>query len=741
MKMKQLRRFSKFLVVGGRLCLLSLFFFAERSPALWAQTNVRGWYADGQVWIVWEAAAPLPETYAIYASPAPFTHTNDAVQVGRLFLFEYGPGALREQVDSAATFRIPDGQGGIYQLADNEGLFVATPHQAGALWFAVAPWGETAVTPGVNLTQTAVPFQYDPAGDPVECHLQATFPSPFAAGFICYAFYLWADGRQNQWDNRPDFPVMANEAKNGMPSLFLVSVPVDLDTTTAVPLTIWLHGGGGTARQSLAGSRAIVNINPEIGILVAHNDDLLGWRGDTPPYPDQPSWHFGWRKNWDPFNPDNFPTAPDTVVNYTQRRYRWIDQWLIGHYPIDPNRININGHSMGSAGATALAKVYPGHYASATIFNNGFGGPVNDEAVATFGPTDAHYPTNLVNRTGQTVDFPAVFNLLDNCSPERDLPLFRAYCGKNDYNDAMMWDAYVVENYRKADSLGMGMQLYWSERTHDIGGPGDHWAYGNGPTEQTLRDNVAYEEAWLRSDVSFPAFFNHRLDPNNNDPGDGTPGTGPAGVGDDWGTWGGYHLWNPQTLTDEPGEWAINALLAGFLFEFANDGCSDNALTADMAIRKPRNFKPAPGKILHWSVSATSNPQVFQTGTTVVQADSLVVIPGVELAKSNYDFRRIRVQDLSVSAAQPGGDDFFSISKIEPNPAATTAGLTVFVKNETTAEISATGAGGRVFSLQTRLLAGENHVSLAAFDAAPGGFYVVEIRAGGRRQALKWIKM
>ncbi len=247
-------------------------------------------------------------------------------------------------------------------------------------------------------------FGYDPLNDPVECHLQATFPSPFATGFTCFAFYMWADGRQNQWDNRPDFPVMANAAKR-----HAQPVPGQRaqraghhDRRTAHHL---LHGGGGIARQSLAGSRAIVNINPETGILVAQNDDLLGWRLSVPPNPEQPSWHFGWRKNWDPFNPDNAPTTPDTVVNYTQRRYIWIDERLIKHFNIDPNRININGHSMGSAGSTALAKVYPRHYASATIFNNGFGGPVNDEAVATFGPTADNYPTNLLNRAGQTVGF------------------------------------------------------------------------------------------------------------------------------------------------------------------------------------------------------------------------------------------------------------------------------------------------------------------------------------------------
>ena len=36
-----------------------------------AQTAIRAHYDNGQVWVVWEASAPLPETFAIYGSDAP----------------------------------------------------------------------------------------------------------------------------------------------------------------------------------------------------------------------------------------------------------------------------------------------------------------------------------------------------------------------------------------------------------------------------------------------------------------------------------------------------------------------------------------------------------------------------------------------------------------------------------------------------------------------------------------------
>ncbi|HUR30360.1 MAG TPA: hypothetical protein VMZ69_02950, partial [Saprospiraceae bacterium] len=280
--------------------LLTLFILI--SSTSFSQSNVRAWYADGQVFVVWTYDTPIEEAYAIYASPSSFTSTSDANLIGRPFFFEYAGYGLKDNLmDTTATYKIPDGSGGTYQLNLSEGLFVFTPHQNGSLFFAVTKLGTGSVTPGQNITSTTVPFTFDPINDPVECHLQRPFLSPFTSGYLCLAYCMWSDGRQNHWEGRPDFPIMANVHKNGMPSLFLVSAPFDLDTTVAFPLSVWLHGGGGLARQSLAGSRAELDISPDLGILVAHDDKMYGYRGAQGPHPDEPTWHFGYRKNYDPF--------------------------------------------------------------------------------------------------------------------------------------------------------------------------------------------------------------------------------------------------------------------------------------------------------------------------------------------------------------------------------------------------------------------------------------------------------
>lgn len=711
------------------------------SALLHAQTNIKAWAADGQVWVVWEASTPLPETYAIYASPTSFTTTGDATLVGRLFREEYGPSALRSQVDTSSTYRIPGSNGGAYQLAQNEALFVYTPHQTGALYFAVAPWGETVVVPGMNITDDAVPFPYSPASDPVECHLQQTFISPFDGNYICFAFYMWADGRQNQWENRPDFPVMANGAKNGMPSFFIVSVPMELDTTVPFPLTVWLHGGGGTARQSIAGSRQDIHLNPQQGILLAHNDDLFGMVFNTFLGKEGVSRHFGWRKHYDPFTGDP-PLETDTIVNYTQRRYIWIDQWLMRHFNIDPTRININGHSMGSRGATMMAKAFPNHYATATILNNGFiedGLPSAIDVV--FGTAEANYPTTLKGYDGATIHFSTATDLETRLSAYRDYPLIRSFHSKNDAGDSNSWDADVVDQYRKADSLGLGSQLFWSERNHgpDTGPDyNDHWINGNASTEQTIVDDVAYEELVFRSDVSYPGFFNHRLDPRNHDPGDGTPGTGASGVGDDWGTWGGYHRWDWNNIVDKTDEWSVTAWLEGNAM-FDHDNCPHEMLVADLAIRKPGLFRPATGATIWWTVRDFLSGDILQQGVADVQEDDLAVIKGVEVYRE--DIRKVMIEIAGFPLATNSADVHSLEMQIAPNPSSGNALVTIVSQTECSAIFSLSSTGGHISSFIRAISEGENVFAIPFADQLPSGVYILKMEAGNQREMVPWVKL
>ena len=628
---------------------IALLVFVSLCTTLQAQTNINAWYKNGQVWIVWQETVPRPDVYEVYTSPLPFTSTTQATKAGQLFYWEWAAGAIREQANNASlNWNVP-GPGGTPQMLNTtQGLFVWTPHTTDSLYFAVVKVGDTTAVSGVNLTTDAVQFSYDPVNDPVTCHEQRQLT---LNGYPITFWAMWADGREDHWNGRADFPVMANQYKNGHPSMFIVSEATNMDTTGGkrVPASLWLHGGDGQAIQSLPWKRPTVNITPEEGILVAHNDDFVhyvhsGFYGDVflPGGIEDHhtnTWFFGWSKNLNPCDSNSVVMQGDTIVNYTQRRLEWLNEWLIEHYAVDRHRIHINGHSMGAAGTTALMKTYPLRYATATIFNNGLEGYRNSgEGYNLFGDTVYHNPTNLFRRDGTNVGIREAFNLNDRNAMPRDLPLVRMFHGKNDDNGVMQWDAGVVKEYKKADSLGWGMQLYWSERSHgiDTGVPyNDHWTHGNYDTMQTVRDNVAYEEEKYNN-KSFPGFYNHRLDPAAHDPGDGTIGTqSTTGTGDDWGTWGGYHDWSAYTLKDRTDRWRVCAWLTGDEV-YTNDNCPDDSLMASVSIRRPQRFKPAEGDTVYWQVQDSATQVVKQQGITIVGEDDLVSIDSVVLLPYPY---------------------------------------------------------------------------------------------------------
>ncbi len=173
---------------------------------------------------------------------------------------------------------------------------------------------------------------------------------------------------------------------------------------------------------------------------------------------------------------------------------------------------------------------------------------------------------------------------------------------------------------------------------------------------------------------------------------------------------------------------------------FGNDNCPVNFLTADLAIRKPKQFKPATGKMLQWSVKDYSNGNILQSGTANVQADNLVVIPQVAVYKEGIRRVRVSVTDPSVPVSEPGAAVFSGI-QIEPNPSGGNAYLSLFSEKETDADLNVYGLDGRVLSVRTRIYAGQNRLPLTRFEHLPGGFYILEINAGGLHTSAKWIKL
>ena len=135
-----------------------------------------------------------------------------------------------------------------------------------------------------------------------------------------------------------------------------------------------------------------------------------------------------------------------------------------------------------------------------------------------------------------------------------------------------------------------------------------------------------------RSDQSFPAFFNDdqdaTLEGRQPDPGDGDPA-----IGDPWGTWSGYYDWDLDTIDDTPSQWAATIFLISSS-SFDNDVSVFDSSTADVAIRRPQNFQPAPGSVFEWTLQSLSGAKGVQTGMGIADPAGVVVIPDLTITKT-----------------------------------------------------------------------------------------------------------
>ena len=201
-----------------RLAGIALLALLLRPPVAGAQSNVRAWSASGQVFVVWQVDATAPLAYEVYRASTPLATISQGTFSGRAFEPEW-TGARLKLASPTARWRIPSATGGVYQLAANEGLFVFTPRSASVEYFAVVRNGQTSVS-SANRTSAPVTVVYDPITHPVTCHPQLAGTTQ--QGYPFRVFAMWAYGRDDPHDGRPDMPVLANAAKHGAPHVFTV---------------------------------------------------------------------------------------------------------------------------------------------------------------------------------------------------------------------------------------------------------------------------------------------------------------------------------------------------------------------------------------------------------------------------------------------------------------------------------------------------------------------------------------
>lgn len=646
--------------------LILILWTAVFSSQAAAQNNVRAWNANGQVFIVWQTDTQTTLTYNVWFSSTPAGSTTKLQKAGMVFEPEWTGKRLTLAVPTA-TWKIPDGKGGNYQVQKNEGLFVYTPHDTMTRFVYITRNNDTLLS---SNNRTAAPFfmDYSPSKSRVKCHLQ--FSGTTKEGFPYSVFAMWVDGRQNPADARPDFPVMANEAKNGAPHVFAVFRPQGALPSSPYPAVVCLHGGGEFGSYWSYSPNGVHYRNtgnvPANGITIAF-DDRLFLSSNGVVNEDRPSNWFGWHTQLNATTASNAP-ASGLVVPYTLRRLAWTIDWLVNESPynIDSNRISIMGNSMGGTGTLLLSRWKPEKFAAATAFvpphyTPGTGGRL-------FGTEQTNLVTTETGPDGKKLRVNDFFNQARRISPvSRDFCFTRIYRGRCD--DAAEWGARHLQLFNEINDKKLGFHLYWDNRDHTA----SDWTSDDRTTAcldigqwvspvRTQRCEASYQGRF-RNNQSYPGFYHD--DQNFSKTGQQPElGNGDPAVGDACGTWGGYYDWDVNTITDAADRWECTVYLMG-QSAVSVDNCPVDSSSCGIAIRKPRSFKPQPGSQLSWKLIRVSNNEVLQSGVVTADTTGLVMIDGLKIFKDPLRSRLI----VEKSGTSGLNDLNGHLVNVYPNPA------------------------------------------------------------------------
>lgn len=721
-------------ILENRMKLLCFAIFALSVEALSAQSNVRAWYENGQVWIIWETTRnPVKPsdfqkvyendtvTATIYSSSTSITTLKEAVLIGRLFNAEWSGERLKSL--GGDFFTIPDGKGGFYKLKQNEGVFAWTVRSSGNQFFAVVE-DNKKFDAAVMQTSGPIKYNYTLTESPT-AHIQTR---TLDNGYPRNLYSFWLDGDDVYSSGRPDFHIMGNKHRRGIPQHFVIFEPKEgIPKNTSLPVVHLLHGGNGSADYWRPTVKQKLDVVPKTEITVSHDDNLIR-RANNLVLLSEGTWWFGYGRDIDPFipidiDPKNiqpFEPPKDTVFDYDLQRLEWIYQWVNKNYPTDTNRISLMGHSVGSAGTMAWGKRDAHLFASITALNSGFDGPIATiPSVSLFGTSQHNLITNLKSRNGVPVRMKEIWDLTSHTSSrDRDLPLTRAFCGKNDINPTMMWDSIVVKNYLNADRSGDGHELWWDERVHGVDEWDGYFAHGINPSEQTERDNVSYLKKYSRT-VSYPAFYNYTKYQSSPLPGNGT-----SVSGDDYGTWGGFLDWDTDHIIDTKNTWEVDAWLINSS-NYTPDNCPKAFMTFDFSVRRPQQFKPAKGTTFSWSVSRSDDMSIIAQGNQKVGVDDVVTIEKIDIPRLPS---KVRIK-LSTNGTASHDQAYENIPiTLFPNPTNSILQLTSQVNKV------------MVYTLLGQLILTEERTDRIDLSALNRGIYIIAMDHHGKKYTRRVLK-
>lgn len=599
--------------------------------------NLSVFHRSGQTFITWtEVPGILGEAYRIYRHSQPVTAAN--LNQAQL-LFEVGEGssrffANRYYNDSAQTwmnryverFVINDlGP----ELGADQGLLVWTLDEvdfggggSGFGYYAVTTVNSFGLenTQSFGAGNTAGPLA-EAVGDPLPVEINHSLGS----GWHVYIQYM----NLREWN--PTFHAPNNHnsyyglSSNHVHVLRAAQYAYDYavyqpgaaecgSTPAELPLYLYLHGFRGNNKFF-----PTTTANPWCAYQVYPIDS-----GNT--------WWFGFARAFN-YRQGGSPGSGDTVVNYTEQRLLRMVYDLLrdpSGPPVDPERVYVQGHSMGGSGALALALRYGNVFAAADA----------SKPMTNYRTTSATWINDVTVKWGSQFD---------------NLPvLLGAPAGwaahLAPYNGAGVWD---WQNHQQNIAARLADPMVPFGVAHATNDGTIPWVSQGQPAYGAFNSG---RQAWggivqgNRHDDSSSAGLPPNLGPNASgvpfagfqvvrnetvpglSSGSQNPALPPGGSGrfnhsllwsSSWNPWDG-----PPQETET--SWRISLCAVDPLAAVKTCG-SGVAQTTDVTLRRLQVFDPAPGAAYTWENRRVSDNGLVASGTVVAGPGGLLTIPGVQI--------------------------------------------------------------------------------------------------------------
>lgn len=358
---------------------------------------------------------------------------------------------------------------------------------------------------------------------------------------------------------------------DGEPTKVTVTLP-NSDTTKKYPTMLYLHAIGGANETVIRWDTVAVSpCDFTSGLPYSHN-----------------SWWHGYC--------DSYPSIlSGTVVNYTETMLLHMLDWAKTSCPVDPDRVFLQGGSMGGTGSLSFGLRHPELFAGICAVvpqvNPGLPGIgwSQDQLTPIWGSVADNLPTNDGMRVWDRM------STTEYVSAHReDLPFVKVQNSKND--TTLPW-FQIPDFYRNLNSGRHGFVAAW--------GQGGHGASGTGLPPEYLAFDL-YGKIRLNRSYVVVSNSSASNDPGNGDPLDGDS-VGQMNAGYDW-----------NIISDTTEEWSADIKYT-----------AGAVASADISARRLQSFNFAGGSTLLYSLRDMTDGKVLRWGRVTAERDRFFVIPSL----------------------------------------------------------------------------------------------------------------